>query len=404
MKNFSLHAILPCFLLLAFSILQASAQQAVLNRPVTVAVQDGTFSEAAGQIERQTGLMFLYKSDDIDRNRKISLNVRNRPLSEALDLLLRGTGLGYQISDRHITIGHVPARSSKPVTVTGKITDASGNPIIGANVFVQGTTNGTATGTDGMPHADVKADGLSSDIGDAPSTLHMDGAAQSGADAFDATLDSSLFAPGVMDPLADGTESLEGLLPDKEHAPFDAEGLLFTAAAPDLSDDASGLVGKGVASGDVLPPAGEEGILGTEETDVLTGTDDDDILLGGDGDEQIFGGSGDDYIDGGEGRDTIYAGDGNDIIVYDKADYLVSGGSGIDFMVSADSTLTMDTLLSGGKDGHEGPIVDSIEVLITGKDALSLTSLDQLAKDYGISGRSRRTAAMTFMAVPRKAA
>ena len=57
MKNFSLHAILPCFLLLAFSILQASAQQAVLNRPVTVAVQDGTFSEAAGQIERQTGLM-----------------------------------------------------------------------------------------------------------------------------------------------------------------------------------------------------------------------------------------------------------------------------------------------------------------------------------------------------------
>ena len=108
MKKFSLHAILPCFLLLAFSILQASAQQAVLNRPVTVAVQNGTFSEAAGQIERQTGLMFLYKSDDIDRNRKISLNVRNRPLSEALDLLLRGTGLGYQISDRHITIGHVP--------------------------------------------------------------------------------------------------------------------------------------------------------------------------------------------------------------------------------------------------------------------------------------------------------
>ena len=242
-----------------------------------------------------------------------------------------------------------------------------------------------ATGTDGMPHADVKADGLSGDIGDAPSTLHMDGAAQSGADAFDATLDSSLFAPGVMDPLADGTESLEGLLPDKEHAPFDAEGLLFTAAAPDLSDDASGLVGKGVASGDVLPPAGEEGILGTEETDVLHGTDADDILRGGDGDELIFGGSGDDYIDGGEGRDTIYAGDGNDIIVYDKADYLVSGGSGIDFMVSDDSNLTLETLLKGGTDDNEGPIVNSIEVLLKGNDALSLTSLDQLARDYGIT-------------------
>ena len=239
-----------------------------------------------------------------------------------------------------------------------------------------------ATGTDGMPHADVKADGLSGDIGDAPSTLHMDGAAQSGADAFDATLDSSLFAPGVMDPLADGTESLEGLLPDKEHAPFDAEGLLFTAAAPDLSDDASGLVGKGVASGDVLPPAGEEGILGTEETDVLHGTDADDILRGGDGDELIFGGSGDDYIDGGEGRDTIYAGDGNDIIVYDQDDYLVSGGSGIDFMVSDDTSLTLDGLLSNT--GSDKPLVSGIEVLLKGEDALSLTSIQELADRYGI--------------------
>ena len=85
---------------------------------------------------------------------------------------------------------------------------------------------------------------------------------------------------------------------------------------------------------------------------------------------------GDDFIDGGSGRDTIYAGSGNDIIVYDSNDYLVSGGSGIDFMVSDDSKLTMDTLLGGGQNSNEGPIVDSIEVLITGTDALSLTSLE----------------------------
>ena len=94
---------------------------------------------------------------------------------------------------------------------------------------------------------------------------------------------------------------------------------------------------------------------------------------------------GNDFIDGGEGRDTIFGGSGNDIIVYDSNDYLVSGGSGIDFMVSNNSKLTMEALLSGGKDGKEGPIVDSIEVLLKGEDALSLTSLDQLAKDYGIT-------------------
>ena len=112
-------------------------------------------------------------------------------------------------------------------------------------------------------------------------------------------------------------------------------------------------------------------------------TDGNDQLFGGAGDDMIFGGSGNDFIDGGEGRDTIFGGSGNDIIVYDSNDYLVSGGSGIDFMVSGDETLTLNGLLGGTGDGT--PIVDGIEVLLKGKDALSLTSLEQLAKDYGIT-------------------
>ena len=137
-----------------------------------------------------------------------------------------------------------------------------------------------------------------------------------------------------------------------------------------------------------------EGIKGLVEDDGLdafiksvegTDADGDDRLFGGTGDDVLLGMGGDDFLDGGTGEDAIFGGAGNDIIVYDQDDYLVSGGSGIDFMVSNDSELTLDTLLSGGKNGHEGPIVDSIEVLLKGEDALSLTSLDQLARDYGIT-------------------
>ena len=108
-------------------------------------------------------------------------------------------------------------------------------------------------------------------------------------------------------------------------------------------------------------------------------TDGNDQLFGGAGDDMIFGGAGDDFIDGGEGRDTIFGGSGNDIIVYDSNDYLVSGGSGIDFMVSDDTTLTLSSLL--GNSGSDKPLVSGIEVLLKGDAALSLTSLDQLAKD-----------------------
>ena len=107
-----------------------------------------------------------------------------------------------------------------------------------------------------------------------------------------------------------------------------ADGPLWADASG--TDDTSGtVVGETATAG---PGSAHPGTAAPET--VLHGTDGDDILLGGDGDELIFGGSGDDFIDGGEGRDTIYAGDGNDIIVYDSNDYLVSGGSGIDFMVS----------------------------------------------------------------------
>lgn len=168
------------------------------------------------------------------------------------------------------------------------------------------------------------------------------------------------------------------------------EELMVSAAQTDAAD---GPLWADVSGTDDTPDATMSGIAtsgpgaapaGTAVPEiVLTGTDGDDILLGGDGDELIFGGSGDDFIDGGAGRDTIYAGAGNDIIVYDQQDYLVSGGNGIDFMVSDDTSLTLDGLLSNTS--SDKPLVSGIEVLLKGEDALSLTSINDLADRYGIT-------------------
>ena len=117
----------------------------------------------------------------------------------------------------------------------------------------------------------------------------------------------------------------------------------------------------------------------------VEGTDDDgnDQLFGGVGNDVLLGMGGDDYLDGGAGEDAIFGGAGNDIIVYDKADYLVSGGSGIDFMVSDDKNLTLDSLLNNT--GSDKPLVSGIEVLLKGDAALSLTSIQELADKYGIT-------------------
>ena len=122
-------------------------------------------------------------------------------------------------------------------------------------------------------------------------------------------------------------------------------------------------------------------ILSVEEG---LGANGNDQLFGGVGNDVLLGMGGDDYLDGGAGKDAIFGGRGNDIIVYDSNDYLVSGGSGIDFMVSTDSELTMKALLEGTGDGN-GPIVKGIEVLLKGDAALSLTSIQELADKYGIT-------------------
>ena len=117
-----------------------------------------------------------------------------------------------------------------------------------------------------------------------------------------------------------------------------------------------------------------------------TQDDGDDQLYGDSGDDLLFGMGGDDYLVGGKGEDILFGGAGNDIVVYDPDDFMVSGGSGIDFMVTADKEVTLDHLLNkSGRDDQEGPIVDGINVLLKGDDALSLTNMDQLASKYGIT-------------------
>lgn len=50
----------------------------------------------------------------------------------------------------------------------------------------------------------------------------------------------------------------------------------------------------------------------------------------------------------------------------------------------------MDDLLASGRNGNTGPIVDGIDVLIKGDEALSLTNMEQLATEYAITVEGNR--------------
>ena len=138
---------LLCVTALSTCSLFAYAQQ----QPVRLTGSNIPLKSVFKQIEKQTKLFIDYKSQDIDDSRVIRNMPKKGTVQEVLVKLLDGTDCVATYSNGHIIIRkQVDTQSGKKSQmVKGTIVDASGEPIIGANVVVKGTANGTITDIDG---------------------------------------------------------------------------------------------------------------------------------------------------------------------------------------------------------------------------------------------------------------
>ena len=79
--------------------------------------------------------------------------VKNEAVAQVLDKILSGTGINYELEGTHIILTTEAIKDlhaqQQAKTVTGTVTDVSGEPIIGANIRIKGTTTGTITDIDG---------------------------------------------------------------------------------------------------------------------------------------------------------------------------------------------------------------------------------------------------------------
>ena len=154
-KNLNL-VVLTLLFVLSGGIMTVSAQTDALSRRVSVSVDGGTLDDAVVQIEKQTSLMFFYKTQDIDPNHRVTLHAQQEPLSTVLDRLVEGTKLGWELSGNHIMLT-LKSVDDQPRMVKGRVTDKAGVPVIGATVIVKGTTIGASTGADGSYALQVPA-------------------------------------------------------------------------------------------------------------------------------------------------------------------------------------------------------------------------------------------------------
>ena len=124
---------------------------------ITLDLQNATLEQAMDKIKAQTRYLFINRNVEDLESRKVSINVSNELITKVLDQLFTPFDIGYDIDGRSIFIYKQQAAAVRPVPVSGRVTDASGQPIIGASVIVRGTTLGVSTDAEGRFSLEVPA-------------------------------------------------------------------------------------------------------------------------------------------------------------------------------------------------------------------------------------------------------
>lgn len=119
---------------------------------VNLQMDQVSLNQILNEIESQTNYMFLY-NNHVNVDRTTSIHAKDESVSKVLSIILEGTDIKYELAGEHIILTNGNAKTTSAVvqkkTIKGKVIDAQGEAIIGANVRIKGTSIGTITDIDG---------------------------------------------------------------------------------------------------------------------------------------------------------------------------------------------------------------------------------------------------------------
>jgi TonB-linked SusC/RagA family outer membrane protein len=146
--------VMKCISILLFAAcMQASATG---FSQVTLTESNVSLTKVFKKIQRQTGMDFLFNVDLLEKAGKVSVNVYNVSVENALKACLAGTELSFAIMENTVVVKPVAEKTAAsnehtklPIPVSGRIVDESGLPLADVTVTVKGTNIGTVTDAQG---------------------------------------------------------------------------------------------------------------------------------------------------------------------------------------------------------------------------------------------------------------
>ncbi len=140
-------------ILAAFLISVSANAQSHLNKKITLVANKEKLGNVLKNIEQQGNFFFSYVGNTVEVNNTVSINVQNKTVRQALDILFEGQ-LEYDETDKHVILKKAPMQSWY---ASGYVYDKStGEKLSNASVYERRQLVSTMTDNDGFYRLKLK--------------------------------------------------------------------------------------------------------------------------------------------------------------------------------------------------------------------------------------------------------
>lgn len=130
---------------------EPNSSSRLLSRVISLNLQGMSLEKALAHIAQSSGVRLAYSSFHVPTKKQVSLSLKDVTLAQAVSEALRDTDVDFTVSESGLlVIGPKESIEMASGIITGKVLDAEGRPLVGANIFLVGTTIGAAANVDGQ--------------------------------------------------------------------------------------------------------------------------------------------------------------------------------------------------------------------------------------------------------------
>ncbi len=153
-KTWKIMRLSAFFLFVFLSQVWASSSYSQMTK-LTLKMNNARVIDVLDEIENNSEFYFLFNQKLVDVERKVDVNANDKTIDNILTDLFVETDVHHQVKDRLIILTteksdfDVDLILQQQKSVSGKVTDSSGQTLPGVTVVVKGTTQGTVTNGDG---------------------------------------------------------------------------------------------------------------------------------------------------------------------------------------------------------------------------------------------------------------